>query len=306
MLLLVIGHGARDIHEGASPMHAFLPTLPVVAQMGVLTFGTGLGRRRGWRRGLVLALNASSDLLAGFLAVVLHGGLSHSSFEQVAVASAVVGLGIQGFWELVFDHPAKLHEARVRALRAELASLRASLRPHFLLNTLNAIAGLLGTEPAQARRLVSALGDLLRESLEPDGEARTLDQEVSWLRRYAEILEIRHGAAIRFEWDLAPDTLTTPVPRLLLQPLVENAVEHGALRRLGGGKVTLRSSISGRTVSIVVEDDGPGIISENAPGLGLALVRDRLRLSGPRAHLAIASNASGTRVTVELPAGRPS
>jgi LytS/YehU family sensor histidine kinase len=271
--------------------------------MAVLSLVTGVARRRGWPRGLGLALRMSTGLLGGFLTVMLHGGLTQASFEEVAAASTVVGLGIVGFWKLVFDLPAKLHEARVRALTAELASLRASLHPHFLLNTLNAVAGLLGTEPAQARRLVSALGDLLRESLEPNGGARTLGQEVSWLRRYAEILEIRHGAAVRFEWDLAPDTLATPVPPLLLQPLMENAVEHGALRRPGGGKVKLRSSVSGRNVSIVVEDDGPGMISEDPQGLGLALVRDRLRLAGPHANLAIASNASGTRITVELPAG---
>jgi sensor histidine kinase YesM len=174
-----------------------------------------------------------------------------------------------------------------------------------LLNTLNAVAGLLTVEPRQARQLIVALGDLLRDALEDDGAMRSLEHEVEWLRRYAGIFEIRHRDAIRFEWDLAPETLATLLPRLLLQPLMENAIEHGALRHPHGGTVTLCSRIAGDVIRITVSDDGPGMKGTQTFGLGLRLVEDRLRLAYPRAAMVIETHETGTRVALDLPKVEP-
>src|SRR3989442_9967476 len=99
----------------------------------------------------------------------------------------------------LFRSPFAVRDAKARSLEAEqlrtageLARLRANLQPHFLFNTLSTVAGLVAEEPREARNLIAALGDLLRDSIEDKGEMQTLDDEVTWLKRYAEILETRH------------------------------------------------------------------------------------------------------------------
>jgi LytS/YehU family sensor histidine kinase len=196
-----------------------------------------------------------------------------------------------------------MHALEVESLRreAELWRLRVHLHPHFLLNTLNAIAGLVTEDPAEACRLIAALGDLVRDAFTGMDELQPFKVEVAWLRRYAEILESRHRGLLSFRWDLAPETLATLTPRLLLQPLVENAVKHGALRRREGGSVLIRSeSLGGGIVRLVVEDNGPGFGSDSAERLGITLVRRRLGLMCPGGSLHIEPIDPGTRAVVEI------
>ena len=220
-----------------------------------------------------------------------------------------------GLWALGFVYPFAVEDARVRALEAEqlrsaaeLARLRSHLEPHFLLNTLNAIAGLVTEEPREARRLLACLGDLLRDALHDDDELQSLDDQIAWLQRYAAILQARHLDALRFEWDIAPDVGGVLVPRLLLQPLVENAVKHGALRRRGGGEVIVRVKRVDGMVQCVIEDNGPGMSDAEirAGAFGLHAVRRRLELRCKDARLRLESTSQGTRSIVELPrAGVP-
>lgn len=233
----------------------------------------------------------------------------------------VVGMLHTGVWALAFVFPYVAEDARLRALEAdklkleaeqlksaaELARLRSQLEPHFLLNTLNAIAGLVTENPREARRLIACLGDLLRDSLHDADELQPLEDEVAWLRRYAEILESRHAGTLCFNWEIAPEATRALVPRLLLQPLVENAVKHGALRRRGGGLVTVRASVDGtngsRRLICTVEDNGPGLPDSEprAGAFGLRSVRRRLELKFPEAVLRMESSTTGTRSIVELP-----
>jgi LytS/YehU family sensor histidine kinase len=218
-----------------------------------------------------------------------------------------------GLWTLAFILPFTIEDARMRALEAdqlrsaaELARLRAHLEPHFLLNTLNAIAGLVTEEPREARKLLACLGDLLRDALHDDDELQTLDDQVVWLRRYAAILQARHGDAIRFDWNIAKEAGGALLPRLLLQPLVENAVKHGALCRRGGGVVEISASVvhdPEPKVVCVVEDNGPGAPEADvrAGAFGLHAVRRRLELRYSGATLRLESSTSGTRSIVELP-----
>jgi len=127
-----------------------------------------------------------------------------------------------GIWALAFVYPFAVEDARNHALEAErlkseadLARLRAHLEPHFLLNTLNAIAGLVTEDPRAARRLLAALGDLLRDATRDD-EMQPVGAEVEWLQRYAAILEARYNGAIAFKWDVDPLASNLEVPRLLL------------------------------------------------------------------------------------------
>jgi sensor histidine kinase YesM len=218
-----------------------------------------------------------------------------------------------GLWTLAFILPFAIEDARMRALEAdqlrsaaELARLRAHLEPHFLLNTLNAIAGLVTEDPREARKLLACLGDLLRDALHDDDELQTLDEQVAWLRRYAAILQARHGDAIRFDWNIAKEAGGALLPRLLLQPLVENAVKHGALCRRGGGVVVVSANVVQEPelkVVCVVEDNGPGAPDADvrAGAFGLHAVRKRLELRYSGATLRLESSTSGTRSIVELP-----
>ena len=216
-----------------------------------------------------------------------------------------------GIWALAFVYPFAVEDARLRALEAErlksdadLARLRAHLEPHFLLNTLNAIAGLVTEDPRAARRLLAALGDLLRDATR-EGEMQPAAAEIEWLRRYAAILEARYDGAITFRWDIEARAQALQLPRLLLQPLVENAVKHGALVRSEGGEVVVSLKIdeAAQALRCTIADNGPGMRSGPARSgaFGLDAVRKQLALKDPRASLVIESSAEGTSAVVLWP-----
>jgi signal transduction histidine kinase len=303
--------------------------IEVPALMAVLSFGYGWVTRR--------RLGSIGTLLVGMVAAVVVGACAGYAFYLVQryvpslrvrtplVASRVIFYGITygqlhfGLWTLAFVFPFAVEDARVRSLEAEtlkleaeklrsaaeLAHLRAHLEPHFLLNTLNAIAGLVTDDPREARRLLVCLGDLLRDALRDEEEMQTLDEQMSWLRRYAEILEARHPGDLVFRWEIAGETRDVLMPRLLLQPLIENAVKHGALRRRGGGEVVVRASlVEGSKVLCTVEDNGPGMpeSSTRSGAFGLHAVRRRLELKyAEAASFRLESSPEGTRSIVELP-----
>jgi signal transduction histidine kinase len=218
-----------------------------------------------------------------------------------------------GLWAMAFVYPFAAEDARLRAVEAarlraavEAAQLRSHLEPHFLLNTLNAIAGLVTEDPREARRLIGCLGDLLRDAAKPGHELQTVDQELAWLDRYVAILHARHRDALSFRWEISEDARPALLPRLLLQPLVENAVKHGALKRAAGGSVLVRVELMRETgseprVVCTVEDNGPGLGEPRSGSLGLHVVRRRLELNHPGAALRLESSEQGTRSIVELP-----
>jgi sensor histidine kinase YesM len=240
------------------------------------------------------------------------------TYPVVILGGVLFGIVLCGEWALAFVYPFLAEDARLRALEAEklkieaeklrssaeLARLRTQLEPHFLLNTLNAIAGLVADEPREARRLIGCLGDLLRDVLRDADELQTLGAEIAWLRRYAEILESRHAGSLTFQWEIAADAERALVPRLLFQPLVENAVKHGALRRGAGGEVRVRATIvDGARVLCTVEDNGPGMGASppRAGAFGLHAVRRRVELKCAGGHLQVESSPEGTRCVVNLP-----
>jgi LytS/YehU family sensor histidine kinase len=269
--------------------------------------------------GIATAFGCVFGLLYGVVAqrvpeLRLHfpNGLSFSRTTLFGVLNAQLYFGL---WALAFVYPLAVESARVRALEAqqlrteaELARLRTHLEPHFLLNTLNAIAGLVAEEPREARRLLVCLGDLLRDAVQDTSERQRLDKQISWLRRYAQILEARHHGALHFRWEIAPACEPLLIPRLLLQPLVENAVKHGALRRGDGeGEVVVRASLDEQGALVcVVEDNGPGMpdAEVRAGAFGLQAVRRRLELEAPQASLRHESSGDGTRSIVTIAGGQ--
>jgi LytS/YehU family sensor histidine kinase len=279
----------------------------MVLQAAALTLGYRWLRNRNAGRLLMLVAGALVSMLFGALATWLHVDLGMNNARSFLLAISI-GLGVGGLWALVFLLPAVIRDANLRSLaadsvrrEAELAQLRSSLEPHFLLNTLHTIAALTVDEPLVARRLLAALGDLLRDALEPSSEIRPLEADIHWLLRYAEILEVRHSGLLRFQWDVSPETTDIPLPKLLLQPLLENAVKYGALCRNEGGIVILRTRFVDQTLQLVVEDNGPGMPPGTKEGLGLRMVRERISLAHPGANLHLEASSEGTRATIEIP-----
>lgn len=200
---------------------------------------------------------------------------------------------------------ARAHEERSRdfellSREAELLRVRANLEPHFVLNSLNAVAGLVEEDPAQARELLAALGDLFREASAFNSTHRVED-EIEWLKRYVTIHELRHPDLVHASWNISEDSLDCICPALLLQPLVENAVKHGALR--GGGNLTIRTRVEDGQLLLAVEDDGPELGAPRDGGRGLSIVRRRLELESlvPDA-LQLVREGNTTIARVRLPA----
>ena len=194
------------------------------------------------------------------------------------------------------------------ALHAQLAdarldALRAQINPHFLFNTLNAIAALVERDPAGVRRMIARLGDLLRYTIDSRGaETVPLREELDFLQGYIDIMEIRFQGRLRVEMKIDSDTLEVPVPSLVLQPIVENALEHGVSRAAGEGRIDIAAHRDGGGLVLTVRDNGPGVRVES-PGVGLTNTRARLtQLYGSAASLTLTSAPGGGAIaTVVIP-----
>jgi signal transduction histidine kinase len=205
------------------------------------------------------------------------------------------------------------HELAVRSadLEAALATarldtLRSQLQPHFLFNTLNSVSTLiLKAEPERAVRMLNRLADLLRASLATgDGQLVTLRQEMDLVQRYLDIEAERFPDRLRASISVAPDVAETPVPVLVLQPLVENAVRHGIAAAAESGTISIRATRDREWLRLEVRDDGAGPgDAGRQEGIGLANTRERLhRLYGPKARLTLSPAIGGGAIaTVEIP-----
>jgi len=313
--------GTDDRGRAISKLAVTIIGLPILIKGSSAGLRWAAGRRSGPLVLLVGGMLSAGTLYAALLyamhlaspslAVLPPQGTAWTGSAVLRVGFAM-GLTYFGLWALAFVFPFALDDARFRALEArqlrtaaELARLRSHLEPHFLLNTLNAIAGLVTEDPRAARRLLASLGDLLRHSLRDEGEMQTLGEQIDWLRHYAQILEQRHAGHLAFRWEVGAGTRGALLPRLLLQPLVENAVKHGALGRKDGGTIEVRAAlVDAKMLVCTVEDNGPGLPEGTARpgGFGLHSVRRRLALQyAERARLRLESSPSGTRSIVEIP-----
>lgn len=190
---------------------------------------------------------------------------------------------------------------------ARLDALASKLQPHFFFNTLQAVSTLIHRDPKAADETLAHLSELLREVLrERSGHLVTLAEEVRLLQEYVAIWRARLPDRLAFEVDVPAGTERALVPFLLLQPVVENALEHGVGRRSGAGCVRVRAARAGDRLHLTVSDDGPGLGGLDAPpddGLGLRNTRARLRAAfGEAQSLSWGEGeAGGLRVTISLP-----
>ncbi|MCC6130866.1 MAG: histidine kinase [Acidobacteria bacterium] len=183
---------------------------------------------------------------------------------------------------LMLDEAAKaeLEKAKARELarEAELTALKAQVNPHFLFNSLNSISSLTSHDPAKAREMCTLLADYLRKTLGlSERRSVRLSEEISLAQNYLAVEKVRFGERLRFAGEIDPGVEDCEVPPLLLQPLVENAIKHGA-SAASGGEVKLR--VKKRPGEIEIRIENPFEEGEEAPpgtGLGLRLVAQRIR-----------------------------
>ena len=157
--------------------------------------------------------------------------------------------------------------------------MQARIRPHFLFNSMNTIASLIRTRPAQAETAVEDLADLFRAALANGDGMHTLGEELDLARGYLRIEELRLGTRLSVHWDVAALPRDMVLPALLLQPLVENAVYHGVQPLENGGTVSVTGRLSSGTVEIVVDNPRPPEGRRSARGNGLALANIEGRIA---------------------------
>jgi two-component system LytT family sensor kinase len=240
--------------------------------------------------------------------VVLRSELPRFLPDEVLIGVAIV-IAIEA-WEVLKD----LHAERMRGMDLErqlvvsrLEALRVQLPPHFLFNTLHAVAGLTVEDPPTARRMVIALGDLLRITLrETNGQVRTLAEELEYSDLYLGIEKLRLGDRLLINYDIEPAAARALVPRFLLQPIFENAICHGASRMTAPCEIHFSATCKRNTLEIVICNDGPKQIQPSSRlrfGIGLTNTMDRLRIHYGEHHTFKYCDRpeGGARIEISLP-----
>jgi LytS/YehU family sensor histidine kinase len=191
------------------------------------------------------------------------------------------------------------------ASEARLRQLTAQIEPHFLFNSLNAISNRMHEDVNAADRMISQLGDLLRAAYASDATVLVpLSRELAWLRNYLAMMAERFRGRLEYDIEVDAGLDAVPVPRLLIQPLVENALKHGLAAR--GGRISVAVRRRNGALECAVSDDGAGLTgAELGHGTGLANVKRRLELLFPESHAVTVAprTPSGVAVTVRFPLG---
>ena len=250
-------------------------------------------------------LPGAADMPRVSLATQLVGGVIS---EMVAFGCVVGVLHAAEYYRRFRERETLSLQLQARLSDAQLRALRAQLNPHFLFNTLNAATALVHRDPDAADAMLTRLGELLRLTLRAEPEHETpLHEELALLDRYLAIMHIRFGDRVTVRLDVEPAVADALVPSFILQPLVENAFEHGVARLQRPGEIRIGARAAGEALVLSVVDDGPGPLSvdgaERGHGVGLANARRRLaELYGERGALELSPTpGGGTTVEVRLP-----
>jgi len=197
---------------------------------------------------------------------------------------------------------------KAQLAQAQLRALKMQLHPHFLFNTLHSISSLVLEDPPKANSMIARLGDFLRLTIDnSDQQLVTLKEETEFLRCYLDIEQVRFGDRLTVTFELEPQTLSAQVPHLILQPMVENAIQHAIAPRSARGHINIEAKRLNSLLRVAISDNGPGISSNaNLPwkqGVGLTNVRTRLQqIYGPDFRFEL-MNTKGGGVTafMEIP-----
>lgn len=287
-------------------------------------------RRLGWIV-FVLLLGIVVAAVVAVLAASVHGGLpwkgeamsaerarysfwalSRWYYEELVLFYLVFGAGVATDmfrkYQLREREAARLREQATlleteraelsaRLADARLAVLRSQLNPHFLFNTLNAVSALVVKDPVGVRNMIALLSELLRSALTADEEEIPVEREADLLRLYLEILEIRYQGQLHTDLVIEAEAQDALVPRMILQPLVENAMKHGVAPAGGSGEIAIRAAREGDDLVLSVRDSGSGNVAapiRDGAGVGLRLTRQRLaELYGTEQKLDLVETSDG-------------
>lgn len=255
------------------------------------------------RYAVVAPLRAEDQVVGSLIAYerTSPGAITIRATEEVARF-------VSGQLELV-----ELDQSRARMAEAEVRALRAQISPHFIYNSLTAIASFVRTDPDQARELLLEFAEFTRYSFRRHGEFTTLAEELRSIEQYLMLEKARFGDRLDVTFRVAPEVMPVTVPFLCIQPLVENAVRHGLEGASTVGHVSIRAEDVGADAVISVEDDGVGIdpdkvrrtLSGRSGGdhVGLANVDERMRMAfGERYGVVVeTAEGAGTKVTLRVP-----
>ena len=215
----------------------------------------------------------------------------------------VLGWHSATYYRGMRDREVKAIELESLLHQSQLQALRNQLNPHFLFNTLHSIAELVHRSPRLAEQLIVRLGQLLRKVLESSGEQEvTLAEELTLARAYLEIEQMRLGERLRVQWDVASDALEARVPTLILQPLVENAVQHGIAPSDQAGTLIIGARRENGLLHLQVRDSGPGLPPDfDQRGIGLSNTKARLDRLYSANHKMELTNDHGLIVNIQIP-----
>jgi two-component system, LytTR family, sensor kinase len=254
------------------------------------------------RSAVAVPITSGDEVVGALIAFgsTTGAGLIRASDEVARLVSTQVELG-------------EYDQSRVRLAEAEVRALRAQISPHFIYNSLTAIASFVRSDPEWARRLLLEFADFTRYSFRRHGQFTTLAEELRNVDKYLMLERARFGDRIRVSVQVAPEVLPVVVPFLVLQPLVENAVRHGLEAKAGPGHISIVAEDVGNEAVITVEDDGVGADPQQLAahlagqreggGVGLANVDERLRtVFGHEYGLVVDTGVgAGTRVCLRVP-----
>jgi two-component system, LytTR family, sensor kinase len=230
-------------------------------------------------------------------------------FDMVAYAWLAATLNIRNFHQIVRQQELDASKLNQRLVELQLQTLRMQIEPHFLFNAMNAVAVLIKKgENERAEQTLGRLSSFFRQTLESSNRHWvTLEEELELVRQYIAIVQVRFGDRLTVSEHCDASVRETPVPAMLLQPLIENAVTHGFGNKIGPCSLKLACRADGDCLAIAIEDDGVGGRFYTDPkfeeGIGLTNVRGRLeQLYGREHKFALTSTpGAGTRIEVRVP-----
>ena len=290
---------ARALPSESTPWGRLLTSWTTAAVLSVGAWVTvGVGWAAWLLRANPLAAERKAQILASSALLLAVVGL-------LGFAVATLGFYLIEAFERSRAAERRALEATVLAREAELKTLKAQLDPHFLFNSLNSVAALIGTDAPAARRMCFLMSGFFRKSLTLGRrEAIPLAEEVYLAETFLAIEQVRFGERLRARFEVDEAALALAVPPLVLQPLVENAVHHGIAHLVDGGEVRVTARREGERLLVEVFNPcDPERPASRGAGVGLANVRARLAaLYDERARVEIDATAESHRVRMRLPA----
>ena len=299
---VVIRLGHRYPLPRANGLSRWALHLGAAVSIGVVT--------SAWRAALEMLLNPWADphqpaFAALFFPKFYYGGLLTCLLLYAFVLAIDFALDSRQRMARQQTEAAQLSE---QLARAQLEALRRQIEPHFMFNSLNAVAGLVRDgRNDDAVETIVALSDFLRHAAQDSNRPQVpLAQEVEHLRQYLQVQKARFAERLHVTLNIPAELLGAQVPSLILQPLVENAIKHGISKRAQGGEIQVAAAHAEGMLSLRVGNDGPSLppdFETRRTGIGIANLRNRLQiLYGSAFQLTLQNQAAGgVQVSISLP-----